>query len=175
MSQTAALTLEQRVQRSEDFEQIRALKTFYAHCADAKYTDDHRRKPQAEVDAITRRQVDTVFTEDAVWDGGPQFGARHGREAIYEHLRAGGWSFSLHYFLNPVIELDGDTAHGSWLLWQPCTFEKDNLSVLLAAATDDDYVRTPRGWQMRRMQFTLKFITPFDQPWSKNRNAILPR
>ena len=167
------LSLEQRVQRCEDAEAIRALKAFYARCADSKYTDDHRRKPQEEIDAITRRQVETVFTEDAVWDGGPQFGERSGREAIYQHLRTGGWSFSLHYFVSPVIELNGDKAHGSWMLWQPCTFEKDNLAVLMAATTEDDYLRTPSGWQMRRMRFTLKFITPFDQPWSLNRNALI--
>jgi hypothetical protein len=100
-----SLTLEQRMQRCEDFEAIRALKAFYARCADTKYTDDHRRKPQNEIDAITRSQVEAVFTEDAIWDGGPQFGTLSGREAIYQHLRSGGWSFSLHYFISPVIEL----------------------------------------------------------------------
>jgi hypothetical protein len=59
------------------------------------------------------------------------------------------------------------------MLWQPCTFEKDNLAVLMAATTEDDYVRTPLGWRMRRMLFTLKFITPHDQPWSLSRNALI--
>jgi len=175
MPNGTSLTLEQRLQRCEDIEAIRALKAYYARCADSKYTDDHRRRPQNEIDAITRRQVEAVFTEDATWDGGPQFGTRSGREAIYQHLRTGGWSFSMHYFVSPVIELNGDTAHGSWMLWQPCTFEKDNAAMLMSAVTEDDYVRTPVGWRMRRMQFTLKFITPFDQPWSLNRNALIPR
>jgi hypothetical protein len=166
-------TLEQRLRRIEDIEAIRALKAFYARCADQKYTDDHRRKPQPEIDAIVRRQV-SVFTEDAVWDGGAQFGVCDGREAIYDHLRSGGWSFALHYFLSPVIELDGDTARGAWMLWQPCTLEKGNRSVLMSAITEDDYRRTAEGWKMTRMRFTLKFITPFDRPWSLNRNATLP-
>ena len=111
--------------------------------------------PQAEIDAITRRQVDAMFTADAVWDGGPQFGARQGREAIYDHLRSGGWNFSLHYFLSPVIELDGDTAHASWMLWQPCTFDKGNLAMLRCGRTEDDYVRTHR-LAMRLMQLHLE-------------------
>lgn len=167
-------TLEQRVRLLEDYEAIRQLKAFYAHCADAKYTADHRRKAQAEIDAVTRRQV-SVFTEDAVWDGGPQFGRIHGREAIYEHLRGGGWSFAMHYFLNPLIELHGDEAHAEWMLWQTCTFAEENLSVFMAAMTSDDYVRTAGGWKMRRMTFSLKFITRFDQPWSVDRNAPLRR
>ena len=165
-------TLEDRVRAIEDIEAIRALKAYYARCADEKYTDDHRRKPQAEIDAITRRQVEATFTEDAVWDGGPQFGIRDGREAIYDGLRAGGWNFSLHYFVSPVITLDGDRAHGSWMLWQPCTLTKDDRAMLMSATTEDDYVRTSAGWRMRRMRFTLKFITPFDRSWTIGRNAV---
>ena len=81
-------SLEERLRRLEDHEAIRQLKAFYSQCADAKYAG-HRRRPQAEIDAITRRQVDAVFTPDAVWDGGPQFGKLRGRDAIYDHLRAG--------------------------------------------------------------------------------------
>jgi hypothetical protein len=163
--------IETRLRRMEDFEAIRQLKAFYAKSADSKYTDDHRRKPQAEIDAITRRQVDTVFTEDGIWDGGTQFGAIHGREAIYQHLRSGRWSFSLHYFIHPHIEIDGDTAHATWMLWQPCTFEEGNRSMLMSAITEDDYVRTPSGWQLKRYTFILKFLTPHDRAWSLDRNT----
>ena len=68
--------------------------------------------------------------------------------------------------------LAGDTAHGSWMLWQPCTLTRNNRAMLMSAITEDDYVRTPQGWRMRRMGFTLKFITPFDRPWSIGRNAV---
>lgn len=165
-------TVEARLRAVEDREAIRALKAFYARCADEKYTDDHRRKSQAEVDAITRRQVEATFTPDAVWDGGPQFGLRDGREAIYDHLRQGGWSFSLHYFVSPVITLAGDVALASWMLWQPCTRAADDRAMLMAATTEDDYVRTAQGWRMRRMRFILKFITPFDRAWSVARNEV---
>jgi hypothetical protein len=174
VSGEGASSLERRVQMLEDHEAIRQLKAFYAHCADAKYTGDHRRKPQPEIDAITRRQV-SVFTEDAVWDGGSQFGRVEGREAIYEHLRAGGWSFAMHYFLNPLIEVRGDEAHADWMLWQTCTLAEGDLAVFMAATTSDDYVRAGGGWKMRRMTFSLKFITRFDQPWSVDRNAPLRR
>ena len=164
--------LEARVRRLEDHDAIRQLKAFYAYCADAKYTDDHHRRPQAEIDAITRRQV-SVFTDDGVWDGGQQFGRAEGREAIYEHLRRGGWSFALHYFVNPLIHVDGDAAEAEWMLWQTCTYEKGSLPVFLAAMTHDEYVRTADGWKMRRMRFSLRFITRFDRPWSLDRNAPL--
>lgn len=167
--------LEERLRRVEDYEAIRQLKAFYALSADSKYTDDHRRKPQAEIDAITRRQVDTVFTEDGIWDGGGQFGEIRGREAIYNHLRTGRWSFSMHYFVNPHIELDGDTARATWMLWQPCTLEEGDRSMLMSATTEDEYVRTATGWQMSRYTFKLRFLTPHDEAWSLNRNAPFRR
>jgi len=159
-------TIEQRLRRMEDYEAIRQLKAFYAKCADIKYTDDHRRRPQSEIDAITRRQIDDVFTEDGVWDAGGSVGEIKGRDAIYDHLRLGRWSFSMHYFLNPHIELDGDKAHATWMLWQPCTLSDGNRSMLMSAVTEDDYVRTECGWRLKRYRFILKFLTPHDAPWS---------
>lgn len=159
-------TFEERLRSMEDHEAIRQLKAFYSQCADAKYTGDHRRRPQVEIDAITRRQVDAVFTDDAVWDGGPQFGRLKGAQAIYDHLRAGRWNFALHYFVNPVIAVAGDTAHASWMLWQPATMEEGNQAVWMSATTEDDYVRTAAGWRLRHYAFKLLFITKFEAPWS---------
>jgi hypothetical protein len=164
-------SLEARLRLLEDHEAIRQLKAFYARCADSKYTADHRRKPQAEIDAITRRQVDTVFTEDGIWDGGKQFGTLHGREAIYNHLRGGRWNFAMHYFVNPVIAVNGDAAHATWMLWQPATFEQKDQAVWMSAITEDDYVRTAQGWQLQHYTVVMQFITRFDQPWSIDRNA----
>ena len=155
----------------QDLEEIRRLKAYYGKYADAKYTDDHQRRPQDEIDAAAREQA-SIFTEDAVWDGGP-FGVLHGRQAIYDSLRQGPWKFATHYYLSPLIDLAGDRAHGRWMLWQTGTLTQDDTPVLLSAVTEDDYVRTPEGWRMSRMAQTLKFMTRFDTPWSVNRNAPL--
>ncbi|NUP98658.1 MAG: nuclear transport factor 2 family protein [Armatimonadetes bacterium] len=88
-----------------------------------------------------------------------------------EHLANVPWSFAMHYFLSPSIELAGDKAHADWMLWQTCTFDGNDLAVFMAATTSDDYVRTAEGWKMTRMRFRLRFITRFDQPWSVDRNA----
>lgn len=167
---TGGLAVAQRLQRLEDYEAIRQLKALYGKCADDKYTDDHRRKPPEELARISRIQA-SVFTEDAVWDGGPQFGVKVGRPAIEHYLANVPWTFAMHYYLSPYITLDGDTALGEWMLWQTCTFAENNLSVFMTAKTYDDYVRTGEGWKMKKMTFTLKFITRFDQPWSVDRNG----
>lgn len=152
-----------------DIVAIQRLKALYAQCADEKYTDDHQRKPQDEVDRVAWEQA-SVFTDDAVWDGGP-FGKLHGRQAIYDNLRLGPWKFALHHYLSPVIDVSGDRARGRWMLWQVGTLTREDTPILLAGVTNDDYVRTADGWRMARMVQTLKFITRFDAPWTLNRNA----
>lgn len=148
---------------------IQRLKAHYAKCADEKYTDDHQRKPQEDVDCIARDQA-SVFTDDALWDGGP-FGVLCGRQAIYDSLRLGPWKFALHHYLSPLIDVQGDTAHGRWMLWQVGTLTTEETPILLTAVTEDDYVRTPEGWRMSRMVQTLKFMTRIDVPWTLNRNT----
>ena len=154
--------IETRLRRMEDFEAIRQLKAFYAKSADSKYTDDHRRKPQAEIDAITRRQVDTVFTEDGIWDGGSQFGAIHG----------GRRSTSI--ALRPLVvfaALLHPSAHRNRRRHRARNLDalaalhlrSRNRSMLMSAITEDDYVRTPSGWQLKRYTFILKFLTPHDR------------
>lgn len=162
-------TLEHRIRRLEDIEAIRHLKARYAKYADEKYTDDHRRKPQDELDRLAALQAG-LFTEDAVWDGGEHFGVFEGREAIHAFVRKGGWSFAMHYFLNPLIDIDGDRATGRWMLWQACTLTEGDTPCWMSAIEDDDYVRTAEGWKMSRMTFRLKFMTRFDVPWNVVRN-----
>jgi hypothetical protein len=147
---------------------IQRLKALYAKCADEKYTDDHQRKPQDEVDRVAWEQA-SVFTEDALWDGGA-FGVLHGRQAIYDSLRLGPWKFALHHYLSPLIDIAGDVAHGRWMLWQVGTLIREDTPILLTAVTHDDYVRTVQGWRMSRMVQTLKFMTRIDVSWAVNRN-----
>ena len=162
-------SLEQRTERLEAIEEIKYLKAFYAKCADEKYTDDHQRKPQAEVDAIARDQV-SVFTDDAVWDGGP-FGRFEGMEAIYDNLRKGPWKFAVHMFLLPLIKVDGDRATGRWLIWETATLTETDTPIFLAATVDEEYVKVDGHWLIKNVVQTNRFMTPFDQPWTVNKNA----
>ena len=56
-------TLEERIQRLEDIEAIKNLKARYAAVCDDKYNPEEAIK---------------LFTEDAVWDGGEDFGVHKG-------------------------------------------------------------------------------------------------
>jgi hypothetical protein len=87
----------------EDIESIKALKARYGYHCDDSYDPDG---------------ISSLFIEDGVWDGG-QFGRHEGRQAIHAFLpdlardRIG---FAMHLFMNPLIEVSGDTAIRSLVL-----------------------------------------------------------
>jgi hypothetical protein len=166
------MTLEERVAALEAVEAIKRLKARYAWVADEKYTHDHERKPQDQLDRFARIQAE-CFTEDAIWDGGRTAPTVVGREAIFETLRSGPWKMSMHYFLMPHITGDGDRGEGRWYLWQTATMVAKETPVFMSGITNDDYRRVGGDWLISHMRLTVKFITPFHQPWTVNRDEPL--
>lgn len=161
--------LEARIGRLEDLEAIKALKYFYGRCADEKYTADHRRKSQSEIDEMAARQT-SVFTEDAIWDGGEQFGVRRGKEAIFNSSRAGVWRYAVHYFMSPDIKLDGHEATARWKLWQVGTLEQGATDVVLSATVDDRCVKVGERWLISHTRMMLGFMAPVSEGWADRRN-----
>ena len=145
--------LERRVRVLEDIEEIKRLKARY--CA---YCDD-----SYDADAIA-----SLFTEDAVWDGGA-LGKNVGREEIRSFFQGASVRrpFAIHMVMNPIIEVDGDTARGSWNLFQPNTIADGNRAVWGAARYNEDYVRVDGEWKFKHLRITSFFWTPYDQGWAK--------
>ena len=100
--------LEARIQRLEDIESIRALKARYCMYCDDNY----------DVEGLA-----SLFTEDAVWDGGIR-GKAVGRDGIREFFQHAPerLPFAVHMVMNPLIEVNGDEATGVWYLFQACTY-----------------------------------------------------
>ena len=145
--------LERRVQQLEDLEAIKQLKARYAAYCDANY----------DADALA-----DLFTEDAIWDGG-LLGYNEGREAIRQFFRGSSQriAFALHYIVSPLIEIDGDTASGTWYLWQMCTYTNGNQAVWGAATYHDRYVRDQGVWKFQHVRITSHFWTPFEEGWAR--------
>ena len=108
-------SLEKRIQVLEDIEQIKKLKHRYCALCDANY----------DADALAE-----LFTEDAVWDGRER-GRNDGREAIRTFFKnaPSRLPFAIHMVLNPIIDVDGDSATGTGYLCQPCTYADGNQGV----------------------------------------------
>ena len=145
--------LERRVQRLEDLEAIRDLKARYAAACDNGYDAD---------------TLAAMFTEDAVWDGAT-LGRHVRREAIRAFFQGSSSriSFARHHVSNPLIEIDGDTATGTWYLLQTCTYIRDNQAVWGAGTYRDRYVRTAEGWRFSQVRLESHFWTPYEAGWAK--------
>jgi hypothetical protein len=52
-------------------------------------------------------------------------------------------------FTNPIIDIDGNTATGTWLLWVAGTNGDDGTEVF--QSEDLIYARTPEGWRIKSL------------------------
>ena len=143
-----------------DVEEIKQLKARYAAACD----DDYDAETLAE-----------LFTEDAVWDGGPM-GYAETRQGIREFFQNASKvvAFAVHGVSNPLIEIDGDRATGHWYLHQPMTLRGTDACFWFCAQYFDVYRRTPQGWKFQCVRIEPRAFTPYEQGFGKLLMAELP-
>ncbi|MEH0152902.1 nuclear transport factor 2 family protein [Limibacter armeniacum] len=131
-------TLEQRIQLLEDIEAIKKLQATYAHCVDQGWNGK------------TFQDVSSLFVDDATFECAA-FGLHaQGNVSISETLKQGSvFAIAQHSFTNPVIEVDGDTATGKWLLWVGVNNGDSNI---VFESEDITYKRTAEGWKIQSIE-----------------------
>jgi hypothetical protein len=150
--------LESRLDRLEAIEEIRALKARYADVCDTGY-DPARMRP--------------LFTDDAVWDGGPRFGRHEGVDAVCDFFAgiSSTITWALHYMIAPIIEVapDGRSATGSWYLLEPCTFATADgpRAMLITGRYAERYSREADGWKFSELNLDCQTLSPLDEGWTK--------
>lgn len=149
-----------QVQWLVDIEQIKQLKARYALACDDNYAPD---------------TLAALFVEDAVWDGG-FMGRAEGRQGIRDFFTNASSmvGFAVHGVSNPLIEVDGDRARGSWYLHQPMTMKGADAAFWFCARYDDEYVRTPQGWKFQNVKVIARAFTPYEEGFGKTLLAELP-
>lgn len=150
--------LEKRVRALEDIEEIKRLKARYCAYCDDNYNPD---------------KLTAMLAEDAVWDGG-RWGQAVGKAEIHAFFVkvSATLPFAVHMVLNPIIEVYGDTAKGSWYLFQACTFSEGNQALWGSGKYEDEYVRAGGEWKFKHVQLESMFWTPFEEGWVKKRFAV---
>lgn len=159
--------LETRVDALEAVAAITNLKAHYAELVDSRYTLDGPRAPD-EVAKIADR-IAELFTEDAVWDGGEKLGEWKGRGEIRKRFLEPTLHFTLHYFVKPQIEVEGDLARARWGILAPITFG-DGKPGWMAGHEDDEYARVDGRWLHSRMKLTVAFMGPELKGWDRRRS-----
>ena len=153
----AEADLQRRIKVLDDIEQIRRLKAqYFAHCDD-NYNPD---------------ALAEMFVEDAVWGVG-FWGKFEGREAIRGFFSDVSKSrpFAVHWGMNPIIEVNGDTATGIWYLFMASTVGEGNYAMWSSGRYDEEYVRVDGQWKIKYLKMTSFFRTPYDQGWVKKQFA----
>lgn len=146
--------LEARITRLEDLEAIKQLKARYCEICD----DDHN------PDRIT-----SVFTKHGIWEG-KGIGRAEGHEeirALFDRFQK-MISFSQHMTMNPVIEVDGETAKGTWYFFGPFTMEEGNQALWQACRYHEEYWKVNGEWLIRRL--TIKgprMAADYQEGWAQ--------
>lgn len=135
-------SLRRRVERLDDLEALRDLKALYARRGDAVF-----RTPSAAAAAA----LAGLFTEDGVLDLGP-FGRYVGRDAIRdaaENVLPQGTAWSTHYIVNPILEVNGAEATGSWyfLIFAQLKSPPHAPAAPIFGSYQDRYRKTADGWR----------------------------
>ncbi len=145
--------LEQRIIRIEDLEAIKQLKARYCEICD----DDHN--PNC---------ITTLVVEDGIWEGG-NFGKAQGHAAIRQLFQTFQQliSFSQHMVMNPIIDIDGNSAKATWYFLGPFTFRKNNEAKWTAVRYEDDYVKVNSEWKFKHLRAFIRMHAPHATGWTK--------
>jgi len=156
--------LQRRVDASESVLAIQSLKAHYGELVDRRFAAGAVVDPDALVQVAAG--IAGLFTSDGTWDGGPGLGKVTGRDAIAARLREPTLVFSRHFFMNPRIAVDGETARARWDLLSPCR-RADGSSYWMCGYEDDEYARVDGVWLHRSMTLTTVFMTPVGEGWTR--------
>jgi hypothetical protein len=162
-----ASDLEKRISLVEDREAIRDLKHSYCYLTDAGISGD-----EASLDELIGK-----FTDDAWLDFGA-FGVYKGKEALttfFKQVVAGSFSFGAHMVGNSVIQVDGNSARGKWLVLAPgvAKSKEGDRATWTQAMYDEEYVKVDGQWKWKSMKVTWGFFAAHDEGWAKTRMLSL--
>jgi SnoaL-like domain len=161
MSETATVDLTAllaRLDALESREAIVGLMTSYMAATDAR--------------SDKGAKVAALFTEDGRWESvgphGNRGWAAEGHEALITKFdrNVERMPFSAHFVCNPAVRLDGDTARGTFMYFQACTYRGDQ-PLWIAGSYENDFRRVEGRWLLSHMRVHNFFTTPFDQGWVK--------
>lgn len=135
-------------------EEIRRLKYRYARLLDLKRWDEFAAQ----------------FTEDATADYGTKVTSEplslRGRDAIVSYMRdaLGGNIVTVHFCAQPEIDIDGDTAEGTWCFEDTVIVPEHRVMIKGSAYYEDRYRREDGAWKIAHIgyQRTYELMVSFD-------------
>ena len=143
--------LEQRLTRMEDLEAIKQLKARYCAICD----DDHN--PD---------QITTLFVADGIWEAG--FGTAQGHAELRQLFQRAQQriSSSHHMVTNPIIEVEGNRAKGTWYFLGLFTERANNEARWVALRYEDDYIKVNGTWKYQHLRAYSRMSASYEKGWA---------
>lgn len=133
--------LAQRLQKLEDADAIRALKSRYFACCDAKDTAGMRA-------CFADGKVHIDYGVIGIYDQADAL------VRIFKEIGCHDYMVEMHHGVNPQIEvLDAERARGTWGLHYFLINTRDQTLTQLGGTYDDEYRKTPGGWKISSTRF----------------------
>lgn len=148
--------LEARIRTLEDIQAITNLQAQYCHLID-----------DLQMDAV----VD-LFADDFVWEGGFDRAVMNtvtSKAELLERLKGAAEVTTMmrHLATTPYIEVEGDTASGTWYVFGMLTAVSPDGDVAkwVQGRLDNEYVKIDGRWKFSRKSTLYNFNTPYDDSW----------
>jgi hypothetical protein len=147
--------LSQQVAMLTAIEEIKNLKATYCSYCDTNYDPNG---------------LSSLFVENGIWDGGPEFGRHVGKRAIHDFFlgASGSIIFAAHLVMNPIIKVNGESADGKWRLLMPCTVNNEEgtpESRWLLSAYTEQYVKAGAEWLFKSLIVDSQFYAAHLDGW----------
>jgi ketosteroid isomerase-like protein len=142
------MTLEDRIRRLEDIEEIRRLRNMYHYFINERQPERFRE----------------IYTDDAVL----QFDKHMTIEGIDPIVKALGnvpeRTLIKQFIHSHQVDVDGDEA--SAFAYLDARYGQDGQSLIVAARYDEKYRRTPAGWRISWTYIEVIFSVPVQVGWA---------
>jgi hypothetical protein len=156
------MTIEERLQKLEDINEIRQLKARYSSCADVGW--------QGEPVDRKNTLIDEVFAENIVYEvltaegNADRFVGREEVRSRYD-TAIGPFQFGIHLVSEPRLEVDGDNAEGEWPVIVPL-IDPNGHAKWFAGKYVEKYAREDGRWRITYLRQVVALYTSFDDPWA---------
>jgi SnoaL-like domain len=143
--------LEQRLTRMEDLEAIKQLKARYCAICDDDHNPDH---------------ITTLCVADGIWEAG--FGTAHGHAELRQLFQRAQQriSFSHHMVMNPIIEVEGNRAKGTWYFLGLFTERANHEARWVALRYEDDYIKVDGTWKYQHLRAYSRMSASYEKGWA---------
>lgn len=118
-------------------------------------------------------QLDDLFTDNAIWEGvgelytqtfGKQVGVKDIVTFLKQYLSPNPhFKKNTHFLTSDQIYVEGNKAHGKWIMMQISTYENDTAEAIGARLTIDFEQDVHGQWKMAHFRTQRLFNAPWDQ------------